>query len=141
MTETNTEERYPPETEGEDSRGSMEESRDALAEAVVGRRIVSIEPVEDGGWENPHVITLDDGSRVRMSGESDCCAYAELDGFLLDPGSVDHVITGVGTTDGFETWHVYADMGDVLKLDVSWSEGSGYYAYGFTIRVEGPADD
>jgi hypothetical protein len=69
-------------------------------------------------------------------GSGDCCAYTELESFLLNPELVDHVITGVGTTDGYQTWHVYADMGDVLKLDVGWSCGNPfYYGYGFTIRV------
>lgn len=140
-----TDDRYPEEKLGEDDdNGTMVESKEALAEAVVGRRIVSVEPDEGGGygWETPHVITLDDGSRVRIAGNSDCCAYTELDSFLLDPTLVDHVILGVGTTDGYDTWHVYADAGDVLKMDVIWSCGNPfYYGYGFTIKVEGPADD
>ena len=51
---------------------------------------------------------------------------------------MDHVILGVGTTDGYTTWHIYADFGDVMRLKVGWSCGNPfYYGYGFTIRVEG----
>ncbi len=66
----------------------------------------------------------------------DCCAYTELDSFLLNPELVDHMILGVGTTDYYTTWHIYADMGDVLKLNVKWSCGNPfYYGYGFNIQV------
>lgn len=89
------------------------------------------------GTDTATVITLDNGQRVRMVGDSDCCAYTELEAFLLHPERVDHMITGVGTTDGYTTWHVYADFGDVLELTVGWSCGNPfYYAYGFTITVE-----
>ena len=48
---------------------------------------------------------------------------------------------GVGTTDGFTRWHIYADMGDVLELEVGWSCGNPfYYGYGFNITVESVAD-
>ena len=46
------------------------------------------------------------------------------------------MITGVGTTDGYTTWHIYADMGDVLELSVGWSCGNPfYYAFRFHITV------
>jgi len=113
----------------ETDNGTMVDSKNALAEAVVGHKIVSVSP--EGR------IILDNGKAVTLVGESDCCAYTELEGFLLHPEMVDHIITGVGTTDGYQTWHIYADMGDVLKLDVGWSAGNPfYYAYGFHIMVE-----
>lgn len=38
---------------------------------------------------------------------------------------------------GFTKWHIYADMGDVMELDVEWSCGNPfYYGYGFDIVVE-----
>ena len=47
------------------------------------------------------------------------------------------MILGVGTTDGYTTWHIFADMGDVLELTVVWSCGNPfYYGYGFTITVD-----
>lgn len=116
---------------------TMDDSRDKLAEAVVGHKIVKVETKPGEGWYvgDRTVIILDNGTQVELEGGSDCCAYTEVEAFLLHPDRVDHVITGVNTTDGYTTWHVYADMGDVLELTVGWSEGSGYYGYGFDIRV------
>lgn len=122
--------RYPTEVLDVDSDdGTMSNSVADLADAVIGHRIAGI--------EQNQVLVLDDGTRVRLIGGSDCCAYTELESFLLHPEMVDHVITGVGTTDGYTTWHIYADMGDVLELTVAWSCGNPfYYGYGFTIQVE-----
>ena len=82
------------------------------------------------------VLTLDDGRRVQLVDTDDCCAYTALEEFWIDPTSVDHVILGVGTTDGYTTWHIYADFGDVMRLKVGWSCGNPfYYGYGFHITV------
>ncbi len=102
-----------------------------LADAVVGHRIQSV----TSGRPGYGAITLDDGSTVYLDATDDCCAYTELEAFLLNPSLVDHVITGVRTNKDGTTWHVYADMGDVLALTVGWSEGNGYYGYGFNIHV------
>lgn len=134
---------YPDEILDEESDdGTMVGSKEDLAEAVVGHRIVSVERGEAAfdGFGSPLnsdlVLTLDNGQRVLMKGGGDCCAYTEVQSFFLNPELVDHVITGVGTTDGYDTWHIFADMGDVLKLDVDWSCGNPfYYGYGFTIKV------
>lgn len=123
----------------ETSDDTMSDSRDTLKDAVVGHKIVKVEKVANsdpyyyGGDKT--IITLDNETQVELVGSGDCCAYTELDSFLLNPELVDHAILGVGTTDEYQTWHIFADMGDVLKLDVSWSEGSGYYGYGFNIQV------
>jgi hypothetical protein len=138
---------YPQEVLDEDSdNGTMPANVETLAEAVIGHRIVSA--VEDSyqapwyvGSKNMEtkrglVVTLDNGTQVRLSDESDCCAYTDLEAFLLHPDKVDHVIMGVGTTDEYTRWHIYADMGDVLELTVGWSCGNPfYYGYGFTIDV------
>lgn len=123
-------------SEDEDD-GTMPDSRDALAKAVVGRRIVAVDEKSDEiGYGKGIVITLDDGTRAEVLGLADCCAYTEIESFLLAPDKVDHIITGVGTTDGYTTWHIYADMGDVLKLSVNWYCGNQFYAYGFEIVVK-----
>lgn len=134
---------YPVETLGEDDDdGTMVNNVAELAEAVVGHKIATVEkdvPVKSK-WYNSSVgtlITLDDGTKVSLADTSDCCASTELEAFLLHPELVDHIITGVGTTDGFTKWHIYADMGDVLELTVGWSPGNPfYYGYGFDIAVE-----
>ncbi|KUN16466.1 hypothetical protein AQJ23_45145 [Streptomyces antibioticus] len=135
---------YPAEKLGEyEDDGTMPENVGALADAVVGHRIVKVERGESttDAWGDRApadlTITLDNGKRVSLVGGSDCCAYTELESFLLHADRIDHIITGVGTTDGYNTWHIYADMGDVLELSVGWSSGNPfYYAYGFHIAVE-----
>lgn len=132
---------YPPEKldENEDD-GTIVENVGALATAVVGHRIVSVEtesvPNRWGSAEESTVIKLDDGTRVALADTNDCCAFTELESFLLHPERVDHIVTGVGTTDGYTTWHIYADLGDVMELKVGWSCGNPfYYGYGFAIQV------
>ena len=123
--------------------GRMPENVAELAEAVVGHRIVSVEkdvqvPKPDHYWgkSTGAALTLDNGKRVFLINTDDCCAYTELEAFLLHADRIDHVITGVGTTEGFTRWHIYADMGDVLELTVDWSAGNPfYYGYGFSIIV------
>lgn len=136
--------RYPEETLDHDYEddGTMPENVDTLRQAVVGHRIVSAEfrqaKQHTKYWSTGIglVLTLDNGTEVALLDTSDCCAYTELEGFFLDPASVDHVIMGVGTTDKFSTWHIYADWGDILKLQVGWSCGNPfYYGYGFDIQV------
>ena len=139
--------RYPTEAldPDYDDDGTMPENVDELRQAVVGRRIVKAErttetresPYSERTWEEDcFVITLDDGTQAVLDDTNDCCAFTELEEFWLDPSSVDHVITGVGTTDGYTTWHIYADFGDVMRLKVGWSCGNPfYYAYGFNITV------
>jgi hypothetical protein len=135
-------ERYPIETlDDEEDDGTIVANVEALEAAVIGRRIVSAaeEPVERRyqGTTDALVLTLDDGHRVILADTYDCCAFTTMENFLLNPAAVDHVILGVGTTDGYTTWHIYADFGDVMKLEVGWSCGNPfYYGYGFDIRVE-----
>lgn len=135
--------RYPAEKlDGNyDDDGTMPENVEKLSAAVVGSRIIKAERGEvPGRWYDNTtglILTLDNGKRVTLRDTDDCCAYTSLESFLLNPELVDHVILGVGTTDGYEKWHIYADMGDVLELSVGWSCGNPfYYGYGFDISVE-----
>ena len=129
-----------------DDDGTIVENVEQLAKSVVGRRIVETERRQvrryehiDGYFVEALIITLDDGTEVRLKNTNDCCAYTELEEFLLHPDKVDHVIMGVGTTDYYTRWHIYADMGDVLDLTVGWSCGNPfYYGYGFDIDVVKP---
>lgn len=129
-------------TEDEDN-GTMPENVDRLREAVIGRKIVAAEKATppEGLYryryeETGLRLTLDNGTAVWLVNDEDCCAYTTLESFLLDPASVDHRILGVGTTGGYTTWHIYADFGDVMKLEVDWSCGNPfYYGYGFNIKV------
>lgn len=138
------EDRYPEEElnkDYEEDDGTMPANVETLRESVVGRKIVSAEKNSvKGYWGNEvygFVITLDNGKRVILRNTDDCCAYTELQNFLLHADKIEHVITGVGTTEGYTKWHIYADLGDVLELSVGWSSGNPfYYGYGFDIAVE-----
>jgi len=132
---------YPVETlSDDDDNGTMPENVEELRGAVVGHRIVSAEKVAaPNRWGNEtrqFVITLDNGKTVSLADTDDCCADTRLESFLLHASQVEHVITGVGTTGEYTKWHIYADLGDVLELDVEWSCGNPfYYGYGFDIAV------
>ena len=134
---------YAPEVlDEDDDDGTMPGNLDDLRKAVVGHRIVNVEKdvkVAHKGWswkDTATVITLDNGRQVQLQDTSDCCAFTELESFLLHPDKVDHAILGVGTTDGFTKWHIFADYGDILELEVGWSCGNPfYYGYGFDITV------
>ena len=101
--------------------GTMVESAAALAKSVVGHRIVKVEkgPARASQWSERTIqglrLTLDTGRVVTLAGESDCCAYTDLDAFLFNADKVDHVITGLSTENGYERWHIFADAGDVLS--------------------------
>ena len=114
----------------------MHESVVGLANAVVGNKIVDVEKSEYGNL----TITLDSGVTVSMEGLADCCAYSEVENFLLNYKSIDHVITSVTTTGDYEVWYILAGADEVMTLNVNWSEGSGWpgYMYGFDITVENP---
>jgi hypothetical protein len=128
-----TADRYPIEIlDEDDDDGTMPENVAEFADHVVGHRIVMAEQES-----SRFILTLDNGKRVSLHNSSDCCAYTDLAGFFLDPSAVDHIILGVGTTEEYSTWHVFADFGDILRLNVEWSCGNPfYYGYGFSIDVE-----
>jgi hypothetical protein len=119
----------------------MEQNVEEFASAVIGHRIISAVHAEvrkdrwGYAYKDTLVLTLSNGNRVKIIDSSECCAYTQLDAFMLNPESVNHVITSVGTSDGYTTWHIYAEMNDVLNLTVGWAEGTGYYSYGFDIKV------
>lgn len=139
-------EKYPVEKldEYEDD-GTMPGNVQELRDAVVGHRIVragnaTITTTYASGYSytsKVFEIELDNGKTVQLAQGGDCCAFTELESFLLNVDQIDHVITGIGTTGRYTKWHIYADMGDVLELNVGWSPGNPFcYGYGFYINVE-----
>jgi len=145
-TETVKFEGYPVETLGDnDDDGTMPSNVEELAKNVVGRRIVTVErnvshtTKSQWGYDETlrgTALVLDDGTRVLLADTDDCCAHTDLKDVIFNLDKIEHVITGVGTTDGYTKWHIYADFGDVVELKVGWSCGNPfYYAYGFTIEV------
>jgi hypothetical protein len=141
---TRTPPNYPVEVLGEnDDCGTMPENVATLAEAVIGHKIVAAVAGPVPGrysWQGTEMVltlVLDNGKKVILRDTDDCCAYTALEKFMLDPSKVDHVILGVGTTEQYTRWHIYADFGDVMELQVGWSCGNPfYYGYGFDITVE-----
>lgn len=120
--------------------GTMPANVEKLRQAVVGEKIVSVTPIpaskRDYQEHGSVVLELSGGKRVMLKGTDDCCAYTAVKDITLNLPMIDHIITGVGTTDKFHTWHIYADLGDIMKLSVEWSCGNPfYYAYGFKIEV------
>jgi hypothetical protein len=136
---------YPgEELDPNDDDGTMPDNVAELSKHVVGHKVVGIErnastpgPYEWSGPTFGTALVLDNGKRVILAGSEDCCAYTELEDVILNLDKIDHVITGVGTTGGYTTWHIYADLGDVVELKVGWSCGNPfYYGYGFNISVQ-----
>ena len=123
--------------------GTMPDNVATLEEHVVGRRIVGVEKdvlvpsrYKRSSPEKGTALVLDNGKRVALVDTEDCCAYTELKNVIYHLDKIDHVITGVGTTEGYTRWHIYADLGDVVELEVGWSCGNPfYYGYGFDISV------
>ena len=136
-------ERYPIEVLDEDEDdGTIVKNLATLGSHVIGHRITKAErqrredKYKRHGKQDVLALTLDDGTQVELADTGDCCAYTSLDAFFLDPASVDHIITGVGSTDGYTVWHIYADWGDILRLELGWSCGNPfYYGYGFDITI------
>lgn len=129
--------------DGEDDDGTMASNVEELRQEVVGHKIVHAGWAErphswyEGGTEKVFQITLDNGKQVILRDTNDCCAFTELEEFFLNVDKIDHIITGIGTTQGYHKWHIFADLGDVLELTVGWSSGNPfYYGYGFDIAVE-----
>lgn len=133
---------YPTENLPDDyDDGTMPENVESLASHVVGHKVIRVErnvevPTKYWGTSVATVLTLDNGKQVVLENTNDCCAFTEVENVIHHLDKIDHVITGVGTTDEFERWHIYADFGDVVELEVGWSSGNPfYYGYGFDISV------
>lgn len=132
---------YPPEELGEDEDdGTMVNNKAEFEKAVIGHRIIDARnEVVQGEWSSVEalVITLDNGKRVILRDTDDCCAMTQVEKFVLNADKIEHAITGVGTTDGYTKWHIFADHGDIMQIEVGWSAGNPfYYGYGFDIAVE-----
>lgn len=134
--------------EYEEDDGTMPENVQKLEDALIGRKIVKAEQRTTTRGSRYYieklkelVLTLDNGQEYSIADTDDCCAYTELESFLLHPENIDHAITGVETQDGYTKWFILADMEHVLDLEVGWSAGNPfYYGYGFDISVVNEKD-
>lgn len=139
---------YPTEIlDSDDDDGRMPENVAELTKNVVGRKIVAVNrdfkhEYKEYDWATWNskisgtALVLDDGTQVLLVDTNDCCARTELNDIIVNLDKIDHVITGVGTTDGYTKWHIYANLGDIAELQVGWACGNPfYYGYGFDIYV------
>jgi hypothetical protein len=135
-----------PAVVGDEDDGTMPENVATLADAIVGHRIVKVErnvetKVKRYGYEYDETValllTLDTGRTVSLSPGGDCCAYTTLEDLIEHLPATDHIITAVRPDDDYTTWHILADLGEVLEMQVGWSAGNPfYYSYGFGIDVK-----
>jgi len=138
---------------GVDEDETMEASLRSFEREVVGHRIVEVEeevPIrgvvanaarayaigrEYDGTASL-VLTLDNGKRVGLVDTGECCAYTSLTRVIRGLPEIEHAITSVKHEDGHDVWHIMAGADDVLDLEIDWSEGTGYYLYGFNVVVQ-----
>lgn len=106
------------------------ELADRLREIVVGRKLVSVEG---------ETVTLDNGTKIRIEGSSDCCAWGDATiGKIIDS---EHVITGVQSVDGEGDYpnsasvFLMTDAGTAMEIAQKWDESNGYYFYGLYLTV------
>lgn len=114
------------------------ELADRLREVVIGRKLVSAEG---------ETITLDDGTKIRIAGSSDCCAWGDADlGRIIDS---EHVITAVASSypersserdAGQAKVFLLTDAGTAMEISHSWDESNGYYFYGLYLTVTGASE-
>lgn len=121
--------------------GTMPQNVKDFEKSIIGHRIVKVEKnvYNPDAWYGPKTIfTLDNGKKVSLVDTNDCCAYTSVEDVILtNLAEVEHAVLGVGTTNGFKTWHIYCSLGDIMQLKVGWSSGNPfYYGYGFEIAVE-----
>lgn len=109
---------------------TMQESLNELKYHIVGQRVIKV--THEGETTS---LFLSNGKTVRLKDTDDCCAHTEMINVIRKLDTIDHVITDVTETDEYSSWHIVAGMEEVFEFDVSWSEGSGYYMYGFLIDV------
>jgi hypothetical protein len=112
------------------TRSSIEQDELAstLRPLVVGHKAVSV----DGD-----TLTLDNGTRIKVTGASDCCAWGDATlGAIVDS---EHVITSVSQEyDGARSARVFllTGSGPALTINQEWEESNGYYFYGLYLEVE-----
>ena len=128
---------YPPASDDSyDENDVMPGNVEEFANSVIGHKIVHYTQDNGYGGSGDTRFILDNGTVVRLRETSDCCAGTDMRGIMQMLPDIDHVITAVKPNADYTEWHIMAGMDELLKLDVSWSAGSGYYMYGFIIEVE-----
>lgn len=125
----------------------LSEGVDDLFSTVVGHSIDSVERFKDKYGDGGFILTLDDGRRFKFSGSADCCAYSDVKKISVHGKAVSNIITNVKRVkknyDSEERWYFLADMNEIVSKDnkvmtveVDTNEGSGYYSFGFEIKLD-----
>jgi len=108
-----------------------------LASLLVGKSIESMDARQN-------TLRLTDGTVLRFEGAGDCCAWFEpsLNLTMADPQNVITSVTEDQQKSDYEdylfTLSVYAVDLQVMSVEVTGSEGSGYYGSSFQIDVFKP---
>ena len=107
-----------------------------LSPLLVGKSIESIDTHQD-------TVRLTDGTVLAFDGGGDCCAWFSAQ--LKESNLTENVITAVrevdsGNKDGdyLFTIAVFAVNQEVMSVEVTGDEGSGYYGSSFNLRVYKP---
>lgn len=122
----------------------------ALKSALIGRRIVAAERSKERRVSDAGLLTLDDGSKLRVIPSVGCggcnSGWYEIESLT----TFDNVITRVETTDDLVDWgdsvsyddrentltiNVYAEGISATVARVVGSVGNGYYGRGYEFEV------
>lgn len=108
----------------------------ALSPLLVGKSIESIDTHQD-------TVRLTDGTVLAFDGGGDCCARFSAQ--LKESNLTENVITAVREVDSGNkdedylfTIAVFAVNQEVMSVEVTGDEGSGYYGSSFDLRVYKP---
>lgn len=130
-------------------------SEERLSEILVGRRIVASEkgPMTVPGREDWYhdtaegMLTLDDGTKLYLTGNKGGCSCSAGDYELTDLATVDNVITSARIeSNPDDDWDnegaggvykifVIADATEINVATFEGSDGNGYYGSGFQLYV------
>lgn len=109
---------------------------DALAPLLVGKSIESIDTTQD-------TVRLTDGTVLAFDEGGGCCAWFSAQ--LKESNLTENVITAVREVDSGNkdedylfTIAVFAVNQEVMSVEVTGDEGSGYYGSSFDLRVYKP---
>lgn len=112
---------------------------DELKKLFVGRSVTKV--------DDEH-LQLSDGTRVKVVGNADCCAYydlthlAECDNIITnvevyaDPDLFEEDRSPGGTGEGIFRLFVFAGNEKINLAEFEGTDSSGYYGTGFWIEVE-----
>jgi hypothetical protein len=124
-----------------------QDSNGTVVEALIGRRIVATEIVDDSYGATRGTLTLDNGVVLEVEANEGGCSCGAGDYFLRSANTVDNVITNAlvtaTPTDPDDEWNedwaysifVFTAHEALAAIEIDGSDGNGYYGTGFSLRV------